>query len=311
MSSPTERATLRRLAPGLSGRLGGRVGAVGLFATVAVGVATAVRVLYNAPFEPAAFPGRLVSAAGAAAALATGVALGVVALSAERPTVRVGLLFAAVFGPLATVSDAATVAAAVAIPGGTALAFARSLGVPATYFELRRAVVALALALAVGLSLAATAGIVGSPFRAAGSVAFLAAVTLLAVRAEGDPVALVTGAVAFAGVVAASAVAPYVTGSALLVGFAVVGSPHLLVATAAFGGVAAAVAELRDGGARRALGATLLLLAGVPATPGAGTAVCLGAALAALGPEELLGAREAPGQPDAPGDPNAAGVSDR
>jgi len=93
-------------------------------------------------------------------------------------------------------------------------------------------------------------------------------VTLLAVRAEGDPVALGAGALAFAGVVAASAAAPYVTGSALLAGFAVVGSPHLLVATAAFGGVAAAVSGFRGGDARLAIGAVLLLLAGVPATPG-------------------------------------------
>lgn len=274
------------------------MGSIGLLAAVAVGVATAVRVLYNAPFDPVAFPPRLVPAVGTVAALATGTALAAVALSTGRPVVRVGLLFAGVFGVLATVSDAATVAAAVAIPGGAALAFARALGGPTTYFELRRGVLALTFALAVGLSLAATAGLVGPPFRAAGSVAFLVGVTLLGVRAEGGSAAVVAGAVAFAGVVAASAAAPYVTGSALLVGFAVVGSPHFLVATAAFGGVAAAVAGLRDGDAWLAVGATLLLLAGVPATPGAATAVCLGAALATLDPEELLGARAGPDAPD-------------
>lgn len=297
MSSPTKRATARATSPRSIGRFGGRVGSVGLLAAVAVGVAAAVRVLYNAPFEPVAFPPRLVQAVGTVAALATGIALAAVALSAGRPVVRVGLLFAGVFGVLAAVSGAATVAAAVAIPGGAALAFTRTLGGPTTYFEFRRGVLALAFALAVGLSLAATAGFVGSPFRAAGSVAFLVGVTLLSVRAEGDPVAIVAGAVAFAGVVAASAAAPYVTGSALLVGFAVVGSPHFLVATAAFGGVAAAVAGVRDGDAWLAIGAALLLLSGVPATPGAATAVCLGAALAVLGGDELLGA---PAPSDAP-----------
>jgi len=79
-----------------------------------------------------------------------------------------------VFGVLATVSGAATVAAAVAIPVGAALAFARAMGPPETYFELRRGVIALTFALAVGLSLAATAGLVGPPLRAAGSAAFLA-----------------------------------------------------------------------------------------------------------------------------------------
>jgi hypothetical protein len=275
------------------------VGSVGLLAAVAVGVATAIRVLYNAPFEPVAFPPRLVPAVGTVAALASGVALAAVGLSTERPVVRVGLLFAGVFGVLATVSGAATVAAAVAIPVGAALAFARAMGPPETYFELRRGVIALTFALAVGLSLAATAGLVGSPFRAAGSAAFLAGVTLLAVRAEGDPVALGAGALAFAGVVAASAAAPYVTGSALLAGFAVVGSPHLLVATAAFGGVAAAVSGFRGGDARLAIGAVLLLLAGVPATPGAATAVCLGAALAVLDADEFFGKADGPDEPNA------------
>jgi len=275
------------------------VGSVGLLAAVAVGVATAIRVLYNAPFEPVAFPPRLVPAVGTVAALASGVALAAVGLSTERPVVRVGLLFAGVFGVLATVSGAATVAAAVAIPVGAALAFARAMGPPETYFELRRGVIALTFALAVGLSLAATAGLVGSAFRAAGSAAFLAGVTLLAVRAEGDPVALGAGALAFAGVVAASAAAPYVTGSALLAGFAVVGSPHLLVATAAFGGVAAAVSGFRGGDARLAIGAVLLLLAGVPATPGAATAVCLGAALAVLDADEFFGKADGPDEPNA------------
>ncbi len=287
------------------------MGSLALLAAVAVGVATAVRVLYNAPFDPLALPARLVPAVGTVAALATGAALGLAALSSDRPAVRVGLLFAGVFGVLATLSGAATVAAAVAIPGGAALAFARATGSPETYFELRRAAIALTFALAAGLSLAATAGIAGSPVRAAGSVAFLAAVTLLAVRAEGDRVALVAGAVAFVGVVAASAAAPYVTGSALLVGFAVVGSPHLLVATAAFGGVAAAVAGLRDGDTWLAVGAILLLLAGVPATPGAATAVCLGAALATLGAEELLGSRDASARSSAADAPDAPEVSAR
>jgi hypothetical protein len=271
---------------------------ISLLVAVGIGVATGVRVLYNAPFGPAAFPSGLVPATGTAAALGGGVGLAAVALSSDRPAVRVGLLFTGVFGVLATVSDAATVAAAVAIPVGAALAFGRALGPPSTYFELRRAVVALTLALAAGLSLAATAGIVGSPFRAAGSMTFLAGVTLLAVRAEADPAALVAGAVAFVGVVAASAAAPYVSGSALLVGFAVVGSPHLLVATAAFGGVAAAVAGVRDGDAWLATGAVLLSLAGVPATPGAAPAVCLGAALATLDAGELLGGANAPKSPD-------------
>ena len=299
MSSPTKRTTTRVASLGALDRFGGRVGSIGLIAAVAVGVATAVRVLYNAPFEPTAVPSRLVPLVGTVSALTAGVALAAVALTTERSAVRVGLLFAGVFGVLATVSGAATVAAAVAIPVGAALAFARVRGVPATYFELRRGVIALTFAVAIGLSLAATTGIAGSPFRAAGSVAFLSGVTLLAVRAEGDPIAFVAGAAGFVGVIAASVAAPYVTGSALLVGFAVVGSPHLLVATAAFGGISAAVAGFRDRDAWLSVGAVLLLFAGVPATPGAATAVCLGTALVALDADEFFGV-PAGNTPDAP-----------
>jgi hypothetical protein len=298
-----ERATARTTAPGLPERLGGRIGSVGLLVAIGVGVATAVRVLYNAPVGPTAIPSGLVPVTGTAAALGSAVALAVVALSSDRPAVRVGFLFAGVFGVLATVSDAATVAAAVAIPGGAAVVFGRALGLPSTYVALRRGVLALAFTLAAGFSLAATAGIVGPSARSAGSIAFLAGVSLLAVRGEGDSIAFVAGAVAFAGVVAASAAAPYVTGSALLVGFAVVGAPHLLVATAAFGGITAAVAGIRDGDTWLAVGAALLLLAGVPATPGAATVVCLGAALGVLDTAELLGT------PDTPNTPT--GVSDR
>ncbi|WP_082230086.1 phosphate ABC transporter permease [Halorubrum lipolyticum] len=311
MSSQTRNASARASSPRSPGRFGGRVGSIGLLAAVAVGVATAVRVLYNAPVEPAGVPSGAVPAVSTVAGVAAGVALASVALSTDRPVVRVGLLFAGVFGVLATVSDGATVAAAVAVPTGAAIAFARALGTPAAYVDLRRSVVALAFAAAAGLSLAATAGIVGSPFRAAGSVAFLAGVTLLAVRAEGDPVALVAGAAAFVGVVGASAAAPYVTGGALLVGFAVVGSPHVLVATAAFGGVAAAVAGVRKRDAWLAVGAVLLLLSGVPATPGAATAVCLGAALATLDADGLFGAPDEPDEPDARDSPGASGVSAR
>jgi len=281
------------------GRFGGRVGSVGLLlAAVAVGVATAIRVLYNAPFEPVAFPPRLVPAVGTVAALASGVALAAVGLSTERPVVRVGLLFAGVFGVLATVSGAATVAAAVAIPVGAALAFARAMGPPETYFELRRGVIALTFALAVGSRSPRRPDSLGPPSERPDPPR----------SSRGDPP---RGSgrgrpgrprcrrTRVRGVVAASAAAPYVTGSALLAGFAVVGSPHLLVATAAFGGVAAAVSGFRGGDARLAIGAVLLLLAGVPATPGAATAVCLGAALAVLDADEFFGKADGPDEPNA------------
>ena len=275
--------------------LGGWLRAVSVLAALGVATSTILRVLYNVPFDPIGFSSGLLSAVGTAAAVLTGVALVALALATTRSRVRIGFLFVGVFGILATLSDGATIAAVVAIPVGGALAFADALGTPTSYFELRRRLVALAFVFAIGLSLAATSGVLGSKPREVGAVAFLVAVTLLVVRV-GDTVALLAGAGGFVGVVAASAAAPYVTGSALLVGFGVVGSPHVFAATAVLGGVAAAVAGLRDGEFELAVGATLLLFAGVPATPAAAMAVCLGAALAVVDRDALLGIEGESGQ---------------
>ncbi|MFC7324673.1 phosphate ABC transporter permease [Halorubrum rutilum] len=289
-SNATEDATTERRQREAS--LDGRLLAVLGTAAAAVAAATAIRIAYNVPFAPVGIPSRAIPAASAAAALGVGAALATLALASDRSGVRVGLLFAAVFGVLATVSDAAAIAAAVAVPAGAAVALAHALGRPTTYVGLRRRVVAAAFPAAIGLSLVGTAWGLGASVRGAGSVAFLLAVTLLAVPAETDRLALLAGAGGFLGVVAASAAAPYVTGSALLSGFGVVGSPHLLVATAAFGGVAALVVGLRDGDRSLALGAGVLLVAGVPATPTAALAASLGAALVAADPDDLLATAE-------------------
>ncbi|WP_157884792.1 phosphate ABC transporter permease [Halorubrum aethiopicum] len=293
--APTGDASIGHAATGRrtpAASLDGRVRAAPAIAAVAVAVATALRVAYNVPFDPVALPARTVPAADAVAGLVTGAALAALALASARPVVRIGLLFSGVFGVLATVSDAAAVTAAVAVPGGVAVAFAGALGRPTTYPELRRRALALAFPVAAGVSLAATTWGLGTGARATGSAAFLLSVTLLVGRADGDRVALAAGAAGLLCVVAASAAAPYVTGSALLAGFGVVGSPHLLVATAAAGGLAALVAGVHDGDGTLALGAGTLLAAGVPATPSAALAACLGAALAALDPDELLAAPE-------------------
>ncbi|WP_144798857.1 phosphate ABC transporter permease [Halorubrum depositum] len=289
-SNATEDATAERRAR--DAPLDGRLLVVLVTAAAAVAASTAIRIAYNAPFAPVEVPTRAIPAANAVALLGVGAALGTLALASRRSGVRVGLLFAAVFGALATASDAAAVAAAVAVPAGAAVALAHALWRPTTYVELRRRVVAAAFPAAIGLSLVGTAWGLGAGVREAGSVAFLLAATLLAALAETDRLALLAGAGGFLCVAAASAAAPYVTGSALLAGFGVVGSPHLLAATAAFGGVAALVAGLRDGDRSLALGAGVLLVAGVPAAPTAALAASLGAVLVAVDPADLLATAE-------------------
>jgi hypothetical protein len=247
-----------------------------LLATTAV---TALRVLHNVPFDPLALGAGTLRGVALLAAFAVAVALGVVSLDHDAATVRVGCLFAAAFGVLGTVADGAALPATVAVPAGGALALAGALGVPETYRELRvRALTAVILA-AVALSLGATTGVLPAGLREAGSVAALAALSLLVVRVRADRVALAVGGLAAAAVLWATASAPYVAGSALLVGFGVVGGPHLLVATAAGGVAAATVAGLRQGDRALAAGAFLLGAVGVPASPTAATAVVLGALL--------------------------------
>lgn len=265
----------------------GRVLAATVLATVAVGVLTLLRVLYHVPFDPIELPGDALAAVGTVVAVVLAVALAVTALAARIPAVRVGLLFVGVFGGLAAFVDAAVVPGVVGVVAGAALALGGALGLPASYLGVRRRIVAGGFVLAVAASLSTTTGLLAVGGRATGTVLFLGALTLLAVRTRGDRVALAVGGLGAGLVVAGSLNAPFVTGSALLLGFGVVGGPHLLAATAVFGAVAAAAAGVRQRRPFLLVGAVLLGVAGVPSTPTAALAVVLGATVACVEPAEL------------------------
>lgn len=305
MSSPTTDATRVGSTPSLDRRSGASV--AGGLALAAVAGSTLLRVLYNAPVAPIEVPGGAVTAAGTFATLVVVAALASIALASDRPAVRVGLLTVGVFGALATVADAAAVPAVVAVPGGTALAMGAALGAPSSYRGLRRRVVALAFPAAVALALAAATGAVDPGLRGTGTVGVLAATTLLSLRVEGDRTALVAGGVGFAAVAVVSSAAPFLTGSALLVGLGVVDAPVLLVATAVFGAVAAAVAGARRGEYVLVFGVGVLLSAGAPTAPPSATAVCLGATLACVDLDDLIG----DGGGDGRGSENGNGDGDR
>ncbi|WP_323675993.1 hypothetical protein [Halorubellus sp. PRR65] len=278
-----------------AGRVRRRVLASGAVAALAVAVATTLRILHNVPFDPLPVSAGVLGAVEVTAAVAVALGVAAVAFGNDRAVVRVGLLFAAVFGALATVAPPARVPAAVAVTAGGGLALAAALGRPDSYRGLRRRAVAAGFVAAVALSLASTVGVAPRGVRELGVVAYLLALAALSTRVRGDPLALVAGGVAFAAVVAGSASAPYVAGSALLVGFAVVGGPHLLVAAAVGGAVAAAIAAVRRGEFAVAVGAVVLVAAGAPATPTAAMAVVLGATLATVDLGSLLaGADDGP-----------------
>lgn len=291
-SERSRRTTLATLRSALARDRRRAAVAAGAFALAAVALRTALRVLHNVPFDPVATPPALRSGLAVLTPLVAALAVVVLALAATAASVRVGLLFAGVFGLLATVRPTATLPAVVALVAGGGLALLGGLGRPSSYPDARRTAVAAGLLAGVAVSLASTTGIVDAGLRGIGAVATLAAYFGVGVRAEGDRIALVGGAVAALAVLAASLLSPFVLGSALLVEFAVVGAPLLLVALAAGGLVAALAAALRRGETALAVGAALLLLAGIPVTVPRALAVLLGGSLALLDLQRVAAPRE-------------------
>ncbi len=266
---------------------------------VVLGMATAVfavvtgtmtlDVLRNLPYDPVVVPGWIQSLAATGSAVASAVALVAVALATRQDAVRVGLLFAGVFGLLVTFDAGATLPAAAAVVGGGGLALLGGLGRPATYRRLRRSAIAAMLVVGIGLSLASTIGLAGPGYRGIGGAFALVGVTGIGIHMDGDWIALGVTALVFALVAFASATAPFVAGSALLVGFAVVDVPHLLVALAFGSASGAAFAGLRRRDYGLAVGAGLLVFAGIPATLPRAMAVVLGATLVLVPARRLLG----------------------
>ena len=274
--APTTDTTAAFAVPGSTAAVLG----TSALAVVAVAVQRGVSILANVPFDPTVTSSAVRSAAGVFALVAVVAALVAVAVTDERATVRVGLLFAAVFGPVPLVAPGTALPAVVAVVGGGGLALVGTLGRPATwtYRDVRRRVVAVGFVAALAVTLAGATGL-AEGVRNTGAFVTLAAVAAVGTRAEGSLAAALVGLLAAGAVVVASAVNPFVVASALLVAFAVTGVPSLLVGLAAAGAVAATVAGLSRDEYALAVGAALLLLAGVPATFPRALALLLGAAL--------------------------------
>ncbi|WP_254534869.1 hypothetical protein [Halomarina litorea] len=262
--------------------------AAGAIALVLVALTTTIGIVRNLPYRPLVVPEivRSLMVGGTPAVVAA--TLVAVALATRRDDVRVGLLFAGVFGLLAAVSESATLPAVAAVVGGGTIALFGSLGRPATYREGRRIAVGVLVTAGIAISLSSTVGLLEASYRGAGGFLALAGLAALSIRAEGDWAALGAGVLAFAVVVYASVTRPFVVGSGLLVGFAVVDVSHLLAALALGGGTAAAVGGLHRREYSLAFGAGLLLFAGVPATLPRAMAVLLGAILALASTDRLV-----------------------
>lgn len=254
----------------------------GLTALLAVVVGITVDILANLPFGSIAIPSTVRAFVAVGVPVVLALCLVAVAVDARRTTLRVGLLFVGIFGLFPHVSRAATIPALLAVTLGGGVALLGTEGRPADYRALRRRLVAAGVLAGVAVSLSSSIGLLDGSARGIGGLLALGAVTAMVVRAEGDRLGLAAGLLAFVLVVTASVIRPYVLGSALLTAFAVAGVPHILVACAVGGATAATVASLRRGEYPLAIGAPLVLLAGIPATFPRALAVVLGAALVLL-----------------------------
>ncbi len=266
----------RRAAGDLPVSTAALLGAVALVPTAGV---LGLRVLRNAPV---ALPDVARTATPAVQTLAAVVpalaALGL-AVGSDRRAARVALAAVGVFGLLGAVDAAAWLPAAAAVLVGTTAALALDLGGlvdplradtdprDALSPAIRPASLAALGVLALAWSLIASAGIGTTTFRPAGAaLAFATLAALPLVRGLDGAVELGLWALAAFAVTVTAASAPFVAGAVVLVAFGAGSVPFVLLALGIGGAVATVVADARRGALGPAVGAALLLAAGVPAT---------------------------------------------
>ncbi|WP_396613600.1 hypothetical protein ACH9L7_16835 (plasmid) [Haloferax sp. S1W] len=241
----------------------------GLFGLLPVAVTTLYHVAHNTPdglpsgvpeFVALWYPFAIVGPATAAFLLAT---------DAEATEERVGLTFLGGFGLIALASPNAWIPAVIGTTvGGSVVVWSRlsRLHRDGEWDALRGVAPTALLIGGAALSLAATAGVASTTLRPLGSGVALLALGMTPALTGWDRTSLFVGAGAGLLTLGFATSTPYVAGAVLLVGGGVVGAPLGLVVLAVGGGVAGLVSGLRNGRADLALGAALLLAAGVPAT---------------------------------------------
>jgi len=224
----------------------------------------------------------------ALAAVVPALAMVGLAIVAERRAMRVSFAAVGVFALLGAADGAAWLPAAAATLSGAAIVLALDLrerlpdGVePLSKAGLRRisgpAVVAGLGLVALATSLTASAGIETTSLRPAGTLLVFATLAVLPlVRSLDDYFDLGLWVVATFAIVVGAASAPFVAGAVVLVALGAGTAPLALLAMGLGGGFATVVADTRRTAYGPAVGAALVLVAGVPATLPRAVAFALG-----------------------------------
>jgi hypothetical protein len=234
------------------------------------------RILINARATMGINPASRMDLLTAGAIIGPAVAAGLLAGTTDIDSERIGLAFVAAFGLIAILSPAAAVPAAVAVVGGgTLAAVARWRAVSARRLNWRLAPVVAILA-GIGLTLGSAIGLAPAVVRPVGAhLSLLGAAATPALVGHGNRDWALGGAVAGA-LVAVGLFAPFLTGAVALVGGGIVAVSLPVMAAGLCGLVTTASAGIRLRRPAAILGATLLVVAGVPATLPRALAAVLG-----------------------------------
>ncbi|MFB6128971.1 MAG: phosphate ABC transporter permease [Halorhabdus sp.] len=231
-------------------------------AVLAVGLLFASRLAINArasvPIDLVALQELLVPVS----ALVTAGSLAAIAMTTPRRDEAVGLAFVAAFGAVGTLADAAVTPAAVALVGGSGLALVGQVQAG------HRGRLAVGVLLVAGLAASFTAaiGLVPTAVRPLGTQLALLGIAGTPLSIAQSRVDWGAGVAASAALVALAIVGPFVLGATALVAGGIVGASLPIMALAVGGLTTTASAAIRTRRHPQALGAGLLLFAGVPGT---------------------------------------------
>lgn len=245
---------------------------VGLVALAPVAALTLARLLRNSPAGLPAAVREAVPVLTTLAAVVPAFAFLALGAAADRRPARTAHLALGVFPAMAVATDGAWLAAAavVAVVSAAALALAlrdRATGDGSATLSvegLAPAVVSVFGVAAIAASLAGAAGIAPLTLLPLGAAAAFATLAALALGRLTDGVDLLVWVGAAVAVGWWAIGAPFVAGAVTLVAFGAGQVPFVLLVLGVGGAVAVSVAALRRGAVGPAVGALLLLFAGVP-----------------------------------------------